>query len=143
MMTALPPPGACALPEVPPQLIVAAVPESVRPARKYVRAAVAYQEPAVPEDALGTLEIIASELVTNAILYGAPSPDTLIRVVVEAEPHHARIEVHDGCCKTPHIRPLSTKRSRGRGLLLVTDMAATWGTDERAAGKIVWAVVTW
>lgn len=132
----------CGPPAVPPQLICAAEPESVRPARHYVREAVAYQEPDAPADALDTLELLASELVTNAVRYGSEPGDSL-RVVVEAEPGRCRIEVHDTRRKRPHVRPASDDRGRGRGLHLVTLLAASWGTAERPMGKIVWAVVTW
>ncbi|MER7697051.1 ATP-binding protein [Streptomyces sp. NPDC096095] len=137
----LPPSGP---PAVPPQLICEAAPESVRVARRYVREAAAYQEPETPEGALGTLELLASELATNAVRHGARlSPGTSIRVVVDARPGRTRIEVHDGCPTLPHIRSTSTLSERGRGLLLVSLMAAAWGCADRPAGKIVWAVVTW
>lgn len=127
---------------VPPQLICAAETESVRPARRYVREAVAYQVPDVPTDALDTLELLASELVTNAYRYGSEPGDSL-QVVVDAEPGRCRIEVHDTRRKRPKMRPASNERDRGRGLFLVDLMASRWGTAERPMGKIVWAVVTW
>ncbi len=129
---------------VPPQLICGAMPESVRAARRYVREAAAYQEPDTPEDALGTLELLASELATNAIRHGARmSPGTSIRVVVDAKPGRTRVEVHDECTTLPYLRPASTLAERGRGLLLVSLMAAAWGCADRDGGKVVWAAVKW
>ncbi|MFD9853464.1 ATP-binding protein [[Kitasatospora] papulosa] len=129
-------------PAVPPQMICAADAESVRPARRYVRAAVAWQVPNTPADALDTLELLASELVTNAVRYGSEPGDSL-QVVVAATPGRCRLEVHDTRRKRPHVRPASDERGRGRGLHLVELLAASWGTAERPMGKIVWTVVTW
>lgn len=132
----------CGPPAVPPQLICAAEKQSVAPARHFAREAAAYQEPSTPVDALDTIELLASELVTNAYRYGSEPGDSL-RVVVEAEPRRCRIEVHDTARKRPRLRPASDGRGRGRGLHLVTLLAASWGTADRPMGKIVWAVVTW
>lgn len=139
---ALPPAQHCGPPAVPPQAIYSAEPVSVRPARRYVREAAVYQEPGITADALDTLELLASELVTNAIVHGA-APGESVRVVVTAEPGRCRIEVHDPRRRLPRVRPASDARTRGRGLLLVGVLAARWGVADRPVGKAVWAVVTW
>ncbi|MGW4305062.1 ATP-binding protein [Streptomyces californicus] len=130
-------------PPVPPQLICEAAPESVRAARRFVREAAAHQRPETPADALGTLELLASELATNAIVHGRPSADASIRVVVDAGPGRTRIEVHDSCTRVPYVRPVSTLSERGRGLLLVRRLAASWGYVDHLDSKYVWAAVTW
>ncbi|MFI8200020.1 ATP-binding protein [Streptomyces sp. NPDC085942] len=141
---ALPSPPACGTPAVPPQLICEAVPESVRAARRFVRAAAAYQEPGTPEDALGTLELLASELATNGVRAARSAPvGASIRVVVDASWGRARVEVHDASPRLPYVRPASTLAERGRGMLLVERMAAAWGYSDHAEGKCVWAAVTW
>ncbi|MEV6855778.1 ATP-binding protein [Streptomyces microflavus] len=127
---------------VPPQAIYLADPESVRLARRYVREAAAYQEPSVAEDVLDTLELLASELVTNAVRYGSEPGDSF-KVTVATEPGRCRIELHDTRRRTPRLRPASDQRVRGRGLHLVEALASRWGVAERAFGKIVWVVVTW
>ncbi|GGV91539.1 hypothetical protein GCM10015535_49930 [Streptomyces gelaticus] len=127
---------------MPPQAIYLSVPESVRPARRYVREAAAYQEPSIPDDALDTLELLASELVTNAVRYGQEPGDSL-KVTVEASPGRCRVEVHDTRRRQPRARPVSNERARGRGLHLVQALAAQWGVVERSFGKVVWVVVTW
>ncbi|WP_326701637.1 ATP-binding protein [Streptomyces sp. NBC_01754] len=135
-------PPQCGPPAVPPQLICTADAESVGPARRYVREAVAYQAPDASADALDTLELLASELVTNAVRYGTEPGDSLL-VAVTAGPGRCRIEVHDTRRKRPRVRPASDERGRGRGLHLVELLAETWGTADRPMGKIVWAVVAW
>ncbi|WP_411081751.1 ATP-binding protein [Streptomyces sp. cmx-18-6] len=127
---------------MPPQAIHAAEPESVRPARRYAREAAAYQEPSITEDVLDTLELLASEPVTNAVRYGTEPGDSF-KVTVAAEPGKCRVEVHDARRRPPRPRPPSDERVRGRGLHLVEALASRWGVAERPFGKIVWVVVTW
>ncbi|MFJ4570758.1 ATP-binding protein [Streptomyces sp. NPDC088846] len=139
---ALPSINPCGPPALSPQAIYSSEPESVRPARRYVREAAAHQEPSIPEDALDTLELLASELVTNAVRYGQEPGDSL-KVAVAAGPGWCRVEVHDTRRGRPRIRPASGERTRGRGLHLVEALAAQWGVADRPFGKIVWVVVTW
>ena len=81
-----------------------------------------------------TAELVVSELVTNAIRYGRPPirlrlihDDTLI------------CEVSDGSSTTPHLRRARVFEEGGRGLLLVAQLAGSWGTRHARQGKTVWA----
>lgn len=139
---ALPPSLATGPPPVPQQMMCTAEAESVRPARRFVRVATAYQQPDVPAGVLDTIELLASELVTNAVRYGTEPGDSLM-VAVDAAPGRCRIEVHDTRRRRPRVLPTSDERARGRGLHLVELLAARWGTTDRPMGKVVWAVVTW
>ncbi|MFF2896166.1 ATP-binding protein [Streptomyces sp. NPDC057966] len=132
----------CGPPAVPPQAIYLSEPESVRPARRYVLQAAVCQVPSIPDDTLDTLELLASELVTNAVRYGQEPGDSL-KVIVEASPGRCRVEVHDTRRRHPRARPVSNERARGRGMHLVQALATQWGVAERPFGKIVWVVVTW
>ncbi|MER6418031.1 SpoIIE family protein phosphatase [Streptomyces sp. NPDC001137] len=105
-------------------------------------AAVAGMRDAVSEklDAWGlselgfTTELVLSELITNAIRYGA-------------EPFHVRLirdrtlicEVSDGSSTSPHLRYAATTDEGGRGLFLVSQMAERWGTRYTPQGKVIWA----
>lgn len=84
--------------------------------------------------AYGT-ELILSELITNAIRYGA-------------EPIHVRLlhtpgalisEVSDGSSTSPHIRQAKDTDEEGRGLFLVAQFAEHWGTRYSPRGKTIWA----
>ncbi|WP_254068415.1 SpoIIE family protein phosphatase/ATP-binding protein [Streptomyces sp. TM32] len=83
--------------------------------------------------AYGT-ELILSELITNAIRYGA-------------EPIHVRLlhtrtlicEVSDGSSTSPHIRQAKATDEDGRGLFLVARFAEQWGTRYSPRGKTIWA----
>ncbi|BDH12309.1 SpoIIE family protein phosphatase [Streptomyces hygroscopicus] len=87
--------------------------------------------------AYGT-ELILSELITNAIRYGA-------------EPIHVRLlhtpgtlisEVSDGSSTSPHIRQAKDTDEEGRGLFLVAQFAEHWGTRYSPRGKTIWAAQT-
>ncbi|PYC77721.1 protein phosphatase [Streptomyces tateyamensis] len=81
-----------------------------------------------------TTELIVSELVTNAIRYGAP-PLTL-RLI-----HHTSLscEVSDASNTSPRLRHARTTDEGGRGLYLVAQLSRRWGTRYTDTGKIIWA----
>ncbi|MGW2723163.1 SpoIIE family protein phosphatase [Streptomyces sp. NPDC001492] len=81
-----------------------------------------------------TTELILSELVTNAIRYGA-------------DPIHVRVlfdrtlicEVFDSSSTSPHLRYAAMTDEGGRGLFLVAQLADRWGTRYTPEGKVIWA----
>ena len=103
--------------------------------------ALSYLRDAVPTDVLDAAELVVTELVTNAVLHGAPP----VRLVVGVEGDAARIEVSDSSRALP-VRPRSsTDGMTGRGLALVDAVSDDWGvrpTPGQDAGKAVWALVT-
>ncbi|MGW3360082.1 SpoIIE family protein phosphatase [Streptomyces bungoensis] len=80
------------------------------------------------------LELVLSELITNAIRYGS-------------DPVHVRLihdrtlicEVADGSSTSPHLRYAATTDEGGRGLFLVSQLAERWGTRYTPQGKVIWA----
>ena len=82
-------------------------------------------------DALFAAQVIASELVTNAILHGEPP----VRLEVFATATGLRLVVHDG---RPDVG-LATPASRG--LRIVNVLAADWGMTQTADGKCFWAEI--
>ncbi|MGW3074821.1 SpoIIE family protein phosphatase [Kitasatospora sp. NPDC001132] len=99
-----------------------------------VRAAVAERLTAwgLEESAFVT-ELILSELVTNAIRYGARP----IRVRLLRD-RSLICEVSDGSSTSPHLRYAATEDEGGRGLFLVAQFAERWGTRYTATGKVIW-----
>ena len=99
-----------------------------------------------PEVAL----LLTSELVTNAVTHGvvvAPNlgdgpSETADRVTLEITAGEAglRVDVHDGSADPPvlTVPALETERESGRGLLLVTSLAAEWGYYPTPVGKAVY-----
>jgi anti-sigma regulatory factor (Ser/Thr protein kinase) len=81
-----------------------------------------------------TATLLVSELVANAILHSG----TPLEVVVQCGDDRVRIEVHDGNPQLPVRKHYSNMSGTGRGLMLVERMAAGWGADRTAAGKVVW-----
>jgi len=140
--TALPPDHCTSPPGPPPQLMLAADPESVGAARAYAREFVSFYVPDSPAESTDDVTLVVSELVTNAVRYGTEPGDSVL-VVLDAVPGRARVEVHDTARRRPQQRPESDERGRGRGLFILEALAATWGVDDRPFGKIVWAELEW
>src|SRR5439155_20097758 len=89
------------------------------------------------DDQAAVAALIASELVTNAVVHGAP-PITLKLTV---EDRLARIEVCDADPRIDRVVPPIPRADRisGWGLHLVASFAPDWGVRPAARGKIVWA----
>ncbi|MGI5320882.1 ATP-binding protein [Actinomadura nitritigenes] len=80
-----------------------------------------------------TTELLASELITNALRY-APGPIEL-RLLFERT---LVCEVLDRSAALPRLRRAEDDDENGRGLLVVSQIAHRWGTRRTAAGKVVW-----
>jgi serine phosphatase RsbU (regulator of sigma subunit)/anti-sigma regulatory factor (Ser/Thr protein kinase) len=81
-----------------------------------------------------TTELILSELVTNAIRYGAEP----VRLRLLYDRDSLICEVADGSSTSPHLRRAATTDEGGRGLFLVAQFARRWGTRYTARGKVIW-----
>ncbi|MFD8221356.1 SpoIIE family protein phosphatase [Streptomyces sp. NPDC059697] len=85
------------------------------------------------EEEAFTLELILSELVTNAIRHATgPIGVRLIR------DRSLICEVSDGSSVSPHLRRATTMDEGGRGLFLVAQFADRWGTRYTSGGKVIW-----
>nr|WP_239335389.1 ATP-binding protein [Frankia sp. CiP3] len=86
-------------------------------------------------EAASTTALLVSELVTNAIRHGrAPIQVRLIRDTALI------CEVSDASRAAPHLCHARAFDEGGRGLFLVAQLAARWGTRQtRDGGKIIWA----
>ena len=87
-----------------------------------------------PRDASFATELIVSELVTNAVRYGAEP--IVLRLIRD---NTLICEVSDGSSTAPHLRRARVFDEGGRGLLLVAQMAERWGSRQTATGKTIWA----
>jgi anti-sigma regulatory factor (Ser/Thr protein kinase) len=86
------------------------------------------------EDLIGVTELLVSELVTNAIKY-ANGPTTLQLVL---EPDRLVCEVHDTSPALPRVLQVDKDAENGRGLHVVSQLAARWGARRSQTGKVVW-----
>lgn len=87
--------------------------------------------PTVVDDAA----LVASELVTNAIIHGGRSVKLSLRVV---DGEYVELSVADDVYAYPERRVPSTERPGGVGLLIVETLGAAWGTESLVGGKAVW-----
>ncbi|MER7192867.1 SpoIIE family protein phosphatase [Streptomyces flaveolus] len=80
-----------------------------------------------------TTELILSELITNAVRYGAPP------VTVRLLRHHVLIcEVCDASSTAPRVVQAAEFDEGGRGLFLVAQLADRWGVRYTRHGKVIW-----
>ncbi len=84
-------------------------------------------------EAVFATELVASELVTNAIRHGAPP--IRLRLIRDSS---LICEVSDGSSTAPHLRRARELDEGGRGLLLVSSLAQSWGTRQTTTGKTIW-----
>lgn len=104
---------------------------SVSRARRFVRGlldesgASAFEECAV---------LLVSELVTNAVLHTRTAPEITVRL----SDGRLWVGVHDGSPVKPAPKRYGPDAATGRGLQLVDRVAASWGVERDAAGKVVW-----
>jgi serine phosphatase RsbU (regulator of sigma subunit) len=86
------------------------------------------------DDAGFVTELVVSELVTTAIRYG--DPPIQLRLIHD---RNLICEVSDASGTAPHLRRARTFDEGGRGLLLVAQLTAAWGTRQTTEGKTIWA----
>ncbi|WP_433333230.1 SpoIIE family protein phosphatase [Spirillospora sp. CA-294931] len=80
-----------------------------------------------------TVELLVSELVTNALVHGAGAIG--MRMIRGAT---LLCEVSDDGTDLPQLCQADATDESGRGLLLVSHLAERWGTDRADDGKVVW-----
>lgn len=105
--------------------------QTARQARRLARRALARWQ---LEDLTDSVELLVSEVVTNAVRY-AERPITL-RLLRTRDV--LRCEVGDDVPQLPRIRQARLSDEGGRGLFLVNRMARRWSATRLSAGKVVW-----
>lgn len=89
----------------------------------------------LPQDVSETAELVANELVGNAVEHAQTSS----RVTVTYTGAVFRVAVRDYCPISIRPRPIEIGARRGRGLHVVATLAQTWCVDRHPDGKTVWA----
>ncbi|MFD5270085.1 SpoIIE family protein phosphatase [Streptomyces sp. NPDC058335] len=85
------------------------------------------------EDMTDSVELLVSEVVTNAVRYATrPVSLRLLRTDV------LRCEVGDDVPQLPRLRQARATDEGGRGLYLVNRLARRWGATRLSTGKVVW-----
>jgi anti-sigma regulatory factor (Ser/Thr protein kinase) len=115
--------------------VAAALPpalSSAGEARSFVRGTA---EAILADEALDTVELLTSEVVTNAVLHAGDSPV----VLVVCRGHTVRVSVQDTCSRWPMRRHVAETALSGRGIALVDMLASAWGIERMPeTGKRVW-----
>src|SRR3954454_5807747 len=88
-------------------------------------------------DQADDVQLIVDELVTNAIQHSR-GPVTL---AIGRRPDRIVVQVQDPSPEQPEPESSDVLADSGRGLLLVENLAADWGTTPTPDGKRVWAEV--
>ncbi len=91
--------------------------------------------PPVPEALCDDVELVVSELVTNAIRAGSP----VVGVAVGLERTRVVLRVRDEAVGWPAQRTPGSDDPGGRGLPVVSALSATWGVRLAETGKVVFA----
>ncbi|MER6072907.1 SpoIIE family protein phosphatase [Streptomyces sp. NPDC001817] len=94
------------------------------------------------EEVAFTAELVLSELITNAVRYGAePIAVRLLRTVPISGSAAGTLifEVSDGSSTSPRLRRAEATDEGGRGLFLVARLVERWGTRYTPTGKVIWA----
>jgi anti-sigma regulatory factor (Ser/Thr protein kinase) len=113
-------------------------PYSARMARFYVRAALTYHSlGGYAEDA----EMVASELITNAVVHAAAPVVSLELTWLEGF-RALVIVVSDPSPLPPVKRAPARDTEHGRGLQVVDALSARWGWRRQDPGKAVYAILT-
>lgn len=118
------------------QVTLDATGDAIRRGRSFaVRAA---RDLGVGSRTLAVVELLASELVTNAVKFGGDGGQ--VRVAVRGEGPLLRMEVSDSSRVAPTVDSGRPAHLGGHGMRLVETLCEDWGVtrDRRTGGKTVW-----
>jgi len=103
--------------------------DAPRRARAFIRDATDLD----PDD-LATVELLVSEIATNAVLHARSA----FRVVVHRSTRRLHVEIFDDSPEPPTVKAHSVEAPTGRGMRIVDALATRWGVHQDGTGKSVW-----
>lgn len=119
------------------ELRIPAHPGHIRRGRHWVRQQAVAR--GVAPSSLRVLELLTSEVVTNAVKYGQ-GDEVRVRLCVRGDVVH--VGVRDENPELPAVLDPDAVELGGRGMRLVTSLASDWGVDAgESGGKSVWFAV--
>lgn len=117
-------------------LLVSSLPRAPSSARRARRAVCAVLQDRLAAEALDTVLLLTTELVSNATSYAAAPIELTVALSAEGT---VRVEVADASARAPEPLDVPADAENGRGLLLVGALADAWGTEPTPPqGKVVW-----
>jgi anti-sigma regulatory factor (Ser/Thr protein kinase) len=116
--------------------VFAGDPRSPAAARRFVKSVIGelIGGPA-PDPLCDDLELVVSELVTNAVRAGSER----VGVAVSVEDDCVLVRVSDDAEGWPEPREADVDDIGGRGLPMVNAISTAWGVRPSGQGKVVWA----
>jgi anti-sigma regulatory factor (Ser/Thr protein kinase) len=91
---------------------------------------------------LADASLLVSELVGNAVRHARPLPGGGVEAEWEMQDDTIMLRVSDGgAVTTPQPRTVAADSPDGRGLAIVSTVAATWGVQRAAGRTSVWAAL--
>jgi anti-sigma regulatory factor (Ser/Thr protein kinase) len=100
-------------------------------ARRFIRSTLA------GHPASGEAELLACELVTNAVRHATDAAGVTVAVTRRGTIVHVDV-IDDGQAGLPHRRQATAQDEGGRGFQLVNALAQRWGFLRERAGTCVW-----
>ena len=92
----------------------------------------------LPEDMLGDVRLLVSELVTNSLRHAAMGDEDRIHLSIDVSDSTVRVMVRDdGQGFDPQPTPADPEQAEGWGLYLVSTLSDRWGV-ESGRGACVW-----
>jgi anti-sigma regulatory factor (Ser/Thr protein kinase) len=102
----------------------------------------------VPDPVRSDLELVTSELATNAVLWshsGDEGGKFDLAFTLDLVERTARVEVTDAGAKPKDLDAEAADElsAHGRGLQIVMGLAKEWGHESAKGRQTYWAVLTW
>ncbi|WP_432548185.1 ATP-binding protein [Kineococcus sp. SYSU DK004] len=95
--------------------------------------------PALPAPVQERVELLTTELVTNAVRHGSGPVAVECDVRARAGGRAVRVAVADTSDARPQLRHVAPEATGGRGVALVDALSARWGVERAGThGKVVW-----
>ncbi|MFF7450226.1 MULTISPECIES: SpoIIE family protein phosphatase [unclassified Streptomyces] len=116
------------------QHVASGDPQALTEARHMIRAAVRSWG---AEERADEIELVADELITNALMHTEGAAIVTLRVLAGTD-RRLRVEVEDSSSALPRRREAGESGVSGRGLLLVDLLTDVWGVEARGGGKCLW-----
>ncbi|MCD7444432.1 ATP-binding protein [Streptomyces lincolnensis] len=121
---------------------LSATPRGARLARRLTATQLAAWGHPQDSEVNDTAQHLVAELAANAVTHGrVPGRDFELRLLLLLPENTLRIEVSDPRGDRQLRFRTGEDDEHGRGLILVTLLARTWGVAERDVGKTVWAEI--
>jgi anti-anti-sigma factor len=123
------------------ELVLAPIRTAPATARAFVRDVLGYWQLALSDATLvDRAVLVASELVTNAVIHAR----TDLRLRVEMRGDLLHLAVRDGSPRLLRLVTIPDRQAEGgRGLLVVEQLARSWGVNRHPdGGKVVWCVLS-